>query len=269
MGILNVTPDSFHDGGRHFSPEAAVERALAMAEEGADFLDVGGESTRPGARPVPPAEEARRVVPVIAAIVRRTSVPVSVDTRNAAVAAEALDAGAVIVNDVSGLRHDPRMAGVVAGRWAAAVVMHMRGTPETMQEDTRYDDLVAEVAASLREGVRLAEEVGVAEILVDPGIGFGKSAAQNYAILARLREFAPPGRPLLAGVSRKSFIGSALGLPPSERLEGTIAAAVAAALNGAAVVRVHDVREVSRALRVADAVRAAVASPGDSWSSSG
>jgi dihydropteroate synthase len=253
MGILNVTPDSFSDGGAHAGAAAAVEHGLRMAEDGADFIDVGGESTRPGALPVPEDEELRRVIPVIEALASAVRVPLSVDTRNAAVASRALDSGAVIVNDVSGLRHDPRMAGAIGSRGASAVVMHMRGTPSTMQDDPRYDDLAGEIMEFFRERLRAAAGAGIRQVILDPGIGFGKTVEHNLEILGRLREFSALGYPVMVGPSRKSFIGSILGLPVGERLEGTIGAAVAAAMNGANILRVHDVRAVARAVRVAEA----------------
>ncbi len=254
MGILNVTPDSFSDGGRYFDPAAALEQAARMAADGADFIDVGGESTRPGAAPVTPDEELRRVLPVIASLPAMTGLPVSIDTRNAAVAEAALGAGASIVNDVSGLRHDPRMARVIGSHGATAVLMHMRGTPATMQADPRYDDLIGEITAYFREGLRLAADAGIRQVILDPGIGFGKTPEHSLEILGRLDEFTELGCPVMVGASRKSFIGAVLGLPVSERLEGTIGASVAAVMKGARILRVHDVREVARAVRVADAI---------------
>jgi dihydropteroate synthase len=256
MGILNVTPDSFSDGGSHADAAKAVAHGLSLAEEGADFIDVGGESTRPGAEPVDPAEEARRVVPVIRELAAKAGVPVSVDTRNASVAREALDAGAAIVNDVSGFTHDAGMAPLVGERGSTAVVMHMKGDPRTMQMHPEYDDLVGEVTAFFREALRRADEAGIRQVILDPGIGFGKTPAHSLELLARLREFEHFGRPLMVGPSRKRFIGEVLGLPVGERLEGTIGACVAAAMNGARILRVHDVRAVSRAVRVAEAVMA-------------
>jgi dihydropteroate synthase len=264
MGVLNVTPDSFSDGGSYPTAEAAVERGLAMVEEGADFIDVGGESTRPrgdaygrGAVPVPEDEELRRVLPVIEGLARRTDVPISIDTTKAGVAVRAFGAGAVIVNDVSGFRADLRMAEAAAGADAGAVVMHMRGTPGTMQADTRYGDLFGEVLVELRRALERGRAAGVRRMFVDPGIGFGKDSGQNLRLLAGLGRFAELGCPLLVGVSRKSFLGAVLDLPVGERLEGSLAAATAAVLHGAHVLRVHDVRATARAVRVADAIRAA------------
>ena len=254
MGVLNVTPDSFSDGGRYADPAAAVEQAVKLAGDGADFIDVGGESTRPGAAPVTTDEEIRRVLPVIEALPSRTGLPISIDTRNADVAGAALAAGASIVNDVSGLRHDPRMARVIGSHDATAIVMHMVGTPATMQADPRYDDLIGEITAFFREGLRLAADAGIRQVVLDPGIGFGKTAEHNLEILGRLDEFTELGCPVMVGASRKSFIGAILGLPVGERLEGTIGASVAAVMKGARILRVHDVREVARAVRVADAI---------------
>jgi dihydropteroate synthase len=260
MGIVNVTPDSFSDAGDTFDPEAALDRALAQVEEGADILDVGGESTRPGAAEVDAEEEAGRVVPLIAKLAARVKVPLSVDTVKASVARRAMDAGASVVNDVSGLRLDPEMARTAAETGAALVVMHMRGTPRDMQSDTRYGDLVGEIHASLAASVAAALEAGVPReaIAVDPGIGFGKSVAGNLVLLRRLREFAGLGRPILVGVSRKSFIGKTLGIErPKDRLEGSLAAAAVAVMNGAHILRAHDVAATRRAADLAWAIRTA------------
>jgi len=254
MGILNVTPDSFSDGGDYFDREAALDRALQMVEEGADLLDVGGESTRPGAPPVSREEEERRVVPVIEHLAHRVGVPISVDTYKAAVARRAVEAGAALVNDVSGLRMDPAMARAVADLGAGLVVMHMRGDPRTMQSDTRYTDLVGEIFRALEESVDRAVEAGVPRdrVWVDPGIGFGKSAEQNLVLLRRLGEFRSLGCPVLVGASRKSFIGRTLGIEdPKDRLGGSLAAAVVAVWNGARILRVHDVRATRRAADLA------------------
>jgi dihydropteroate synthase len=263
MGVLNVTPDSFSDGGRYRTVQEAVDRGLAMEEEGADFLDVGGESTRPrgsayggGALPVGEEEEMSRVLPVIEGLASRTGLPISIDTTKAAVALRAIDAGACIVNDVSGFRADPGMTGAAA-RGAGAVVMHMRGTPQTMQTDTHYDDLFGAILEALEGSVSMGRAAGIPRMMVDPGFGFGKDAAQNYRLLAGLGRFARLGLPVLVGVSRKAFLGAGAQLAPGDRLEGSLAAATAAVLNGASVVRVHDVRATVRAVRVADAVRAA------------
>jgi dihydropteroate synthase len=257
MGVLNVTPDSFSDGGVYRSVEAAVERGEALVREGADVIDVGGESTRPGAAPVPAEEEARRVVPVIRRLADLVPVPISVDTRKAAVAEAALAAGASILNDVSALGHDPDMARLAAERGCGLVLMHMRGTPETMQADPRYDDPVSEVYDDLARSVEIALRAGVAEekIVIDPGIGFGKRLSDNLLLIRHVGELRSLGFPVLVGPSRKSFLGLLLGLPVNERLEGTIGASVAAALAGADMIRVHDPSPVGRAVRVAEAIR--------------
>ena len=258
MGILNVTPDSFSDGGQFASADRAVAHGLAMVEAGADLIDVGGESTRPGATPVPLDEELARVVPVVRELARRTPVLLSIDTRNARVARAAVDAGAHIVNDVSGLRHDADMLAVVRGTGAACVAMHMRGTPATMQTLTDYADVVVDIHAFFRQTLDMAEAAGVSHecILLDPGIGFGKTARQSLQILHGLERFADLGRPLVVGVSRKSFIGKTLGLErPADRQWGTAAAVAVAAYNGAHVLRVHDVREMKQVAEMAAALR--------------
>ena len=257
MGVVNVTPDSFSDGGRFLRFDHAVGHALELIEHGADLLDIGGESTRPGAEPASEAEELDRVAPVVAELAKNARVPLSIDTRKPAVAAECLRLGARIVNDVGGLL-DPEMLRVTAEAGAAAVAMHMRGDPRTMQADTQYGDLIGEIKAFLAERLAAARAAGVAEVAIDPGLGFGKSAEQNFVLLRRLAEFAELGAPVLAGPSRKSFLGSlASRLPPEERVEGTIAACCAAALAGASIVRVHDVKACKRALEVIDRIRAA------------
>uniref|UniRef100_A0A831UEW3 Dihydropteroate synthase n=1 Tax=Geobacter metallireducens TaxID=28232 RepID=A0A831UEW3_GEOME len=246
MGILNVTPDSFSDGSRFLDLDRAEERAFQMVEEGADIIDIGGESTRPNTAPVDAEEELRRVIPLVERLAGRIPVPVSVDTYKAVVAREALGAGAEIVNDISGLTFDPAMAAVVAEAAAGLVVMHTRGRPDTMQQNTAYGNLIAEVLDSLRRSVSAAEGAGVARdrIVVDPGIGFAKSVQGNLEILRRLREFAVLQLPLLIGTSRKSFIGSVLGRDVDERLFGTAATVSLAVANGASIIRVHDVREM-------------------------
>lgn len=243
MGIVNVTPDSFSDGGQFFDPSAAVEHGLKLAAEGADFLDVGGESTRPGAEPVPDEIELARVLPVVRELAKRTAVPISVDTMKATVAEACLDAGACIVNDVAGLR-DPRMPVVCAKYGAGVVVMHMQGTPQTMQADPRYADVVREVGDFFAERLETLEKHGIPRerVALDPGIGFGKTQAHNFALLARLAEFRRFGRPLLLGVSRKGVIGSVCGRPRDGRMPGSLAVACFAIANGGAqIVRVHDV----------------------------
>jgi dihydropteroate synthase len=255
MGVVNVTPDSFSDGGLFFDADAAVAHGEELARAGAAILDVGGESTRPGAESVPAEEELRRVEPVVAGLAG-SGAEVSIDTSKAAVAVAALDAGAGIVNDVTALRGDPEMAALCAERGPTVVLMHMLGTPRTMQDEPRYDDVVAEVKAFLAERLRAALAAGIAEerVWLDPGIGFGKTAAHNFELLRRLGELRQLGRPLVIGTSRKSFIGRADGSPPDERIGGTIASSVLAAADGADVLRVHDVAEVAQALRVAEAV---------------
>jgi dihydropteroate synthase len=255
MGVVNVTPDSFSDGGLFLDPEAAIAHGHELVEQGAAILDIGGESTRPGAEPVEEAVELARVLPVIEGLAE-AGAAISVDTSKAAVAAAALDAGAEIVNDVTALRGDPEMGAICAKRGATVVLMHMAGTPRTMQESPAYDDVVAEVRAFLTERLEAAIAAGIAEerIWLDPGIGFGKTAEHNMELLRRLGELADLGRPLLVGASRKSFIGKVDGSSPGERLGGTIAASVLAAAEGAEVLRVHDVAEARQALAVATAV---------------
>ncbi|MBF8301278.1 MAG: Dihydropteroate synthase [Acidobacteria bacterium] len=259
MGVINVTPDSFSDAGRLFDPASAIEAGLRMAEEGADLIDVGGESTRPGAEPVDEAEERRRVLPVIEGLARRVRVPVSVDTYRASTAAAALAAGASLVNDVSGLRYEPALADVVARHGAPIVLMHTRGRSRQMYEQASYHDLIAEVLDELRASMAFATTAGIAAecIILDPGLGFAKVAAQSYETLARLDEFADLGRPLLVGPSRKSFLAKPLGgsLPAPDRDWATAAAVAAAVLAGAHIVRVHAVREMLQVVRVADEIR--------------
>ncbi|HXQ55127.1 MAG TPA: dihydropteroate synthase [Actinomycetes bacterium] len=256
MGVVNVTPDSFSDGGRYLDPAAAVAHALALVADGADLLDVGGESTRPGATDVPGAVELERVLPVVEQLARTAEVPVSIDTRKAAVAAAALAAGATMVNDVSAGRHDPDLLGVAADAKVPLVLMHMLGTPATMQDDPRYDDVVAEVEAFLAERCRAAEAAGVDHqaLVVDPGIGFGKRDQDNYALLDQLARFTRLGHPVMVGTSRKGFIGRALDSPADQRVEGTAATVVWAVERGARIVRVHDVAPMVRAVRMTEAM---------------
>jgi dihydropteroate synthase len=253
MGVVNVTPDSFSDGGRFLDPAAAAAHGEALRADGADVLDVGGESTRPGAAPVGAEEEQARVVPVVEALAPGGAV--SVDTTKLAVAEAALDAGASWVNDVSAFRFDPALAGLVADRGASCCLMHMRGEPRTMQEDPRYDDVVADVKAFLEERLAFAVREGVAEerIWLDPGIGFGKTAEHNLELLRRLPELVALGRPVLVGTSRKSFLGRLTGREVGDRLPGTIATNVLALAAGARGFRVHDVAAVRDALVVAAA----------------
>jgi dihydropteroate synthase len=256
MGVINVTPDSFSDGGHHLEPRAALEAAAAMLKAGAGILDVGGESTRPGAAPVGASEEADRVLPVIEGIRRHLALPISVDTMKAEVARQALDAGAGLVNDVSALS-DPGMLPLLVERRAPVVLMHMRGTPRTMQRDTAYGDLLGELLEFLRLRVESAVAAGLSgdKIMVDPGIGFGKSVEGNLAILKRLPELARLGKPIVIGASRKSFIGAVLDRPVRDRLEGGLAVAAFCSAQGAHVVRTHDVDATVRAVRMIDAIR--------------
>ena len=255
MGVVNVTPDSFSDGGLYLDPAAAVAHGRELAEAGAVVLDVGGESTRPGAEPFGAEEELRRVVPVVRGL-RDCGCELSVDTSKAAVAAAAIDAGATIVNDVTALRGDPEMAALCAERDATVVLMHMLGEPRSMQNVPRYDDVVADLKALLAERLAAATAAGIAaeRVWLDPGIGFGKTAAHNMELLRRLGELRELGRPLVVGTSRKSFIGRVDGSAAGERLGGTIASSVIAAAEGAEVLRVHDVAEVRQALAVATAI---------------
>jgi dihydropteroate synthase len=257
MGVLNVTPDSFSDGGKYLDPEKAVAHGVRLAEEGADVIDVGGESTRPGARQIPVEEESQRVIPVIRGLRRVLSIPISIDTCKAEMARRALDEGADIINDVSALRMDPAMVSLAAAERVPVVLMHMQGTPETMQKAPRYGNVVQEVEEFLRSRLQFALENGLdpSRILVDPGIGFGKDLDHNLTLLRSLPALASLGQPLLVGVSRKAFIGKLLGVDPEERVEGSLAAAVMAVAGGAHMIRAHDVKESSRALRIADAVR--------------
>jgi len=255
MGVVNITPDSFSDGGRFLDPAAACRRAERLVREGADLLDFGGESTRPGSDPVSDEEEIRRLEPVIREAVT-LGVPISVDTSKPAVARAAMEAGAVIINDVGALG-DPEMAPLAADAGAGLILMHMRGRPKTMQEDPVYRDLLGEVSTFLNERRDRAETAGVARdhILLDPGIGFGKRLEHNLELIARLSEIAALGSPVLVGASRKRFLGALTGVSaPEDRVAGSVAAAVAARLRGAAVLRVHDVAATREALAVADAV---------------
>jgi len=254
MGILNVTPDSFSDGGKFQNVDQAVRYAMKMVEDGADIIDVGGESTRPGSEPVPLDEELRRVIPVIERLVKLTNIPISVDTYKSEVAERALNSGAVIVNDISGLQFDKSMSKTVAQLKASIILMHIKGTPRTMQIAPEYKNLIEDVCSYLETSVRIAKENKIEQIIVDPGIGFGKTLQHNLEILRRLNEFKRFGFPILIGPSRKSFIGKILDLPVDQRLEGTIAAVVVGVMNGANIVRVHDVREVKRAVQVIDAI---------------
>jgi dihydropteroate synthase len=256
MGIVNLTPDSFSDGGRLSTLEEALDRGQQLVLEGADLLDVGGESTRPGAEPVSPEEEQGRILPFIRAAAETLQVPISVDTRNASVAREALRAGARIVNDVSGLNHDSDMAKVVAGGEGGLVLSHMRGSPATMRELAVYGDVATEVSEDLARSLTRARAAGIREdrIVVDPGIGFAKTGPQSLALMGRLRELLALGFPLLVGPSRKSFIGELTGAPPDDRVPGTLAACLFCYFHGARIFRVHDVAPLVQALAVARAL---------------
>lgn len=258
MGIVNVTPDSFSDGGRYLATDQAIAHALRLVDEGADILDFGGESSRPGALPVSPEEELARLIPVMEAVAKRVDTPLSVDTTKAAVARAALDAGAEIVNDISSMRFDDKMPAVIAGKGAAVVLMHMRGTPRDMQAgDLNYASLWGEILRFLEKRIAAAQRDGIGErqIVVDPGLGFGKSAEDNLKIIRELRECRVLGVPVLVGPSRKAFIGRITGGTPAERTEGTAAAVTAAIMNGADIVRVHDVGIMKKVAAVADAVK--------------
>jgi len=257
MGILNLTPDSFYRGSRINSTEQALETAVQMEAEGADFIDLGGESSRPGADPLPLEEELKRVVPVVERLTKTVKIPVSVDTYKSEVAAQALQSGAKIINDISGLHFDSRLPEIIAHHQATAILMHIKGTPRNMQDDPRYVNLIDEILDYLQKSARQATDAGLEKerIILDPGIGFGKIVADNYTILRYLTEFKSLGYPILIGPSRKSFIGKVLDLPPEERLEGTLAAIAVGVQNGADVVRVHDVKATVRAVRIAENIR--------------
>jgi dihydropteroate synthase len=257
MGVLNVTSDSFYDGGYYNTPETAVQRALEMVEQGADILDIGGESSRPGAEPVSIDDELNRVIPVVKEIRRRCDVMISVDTTKSAVAQEALNHGAGMINDISAMRFDPHMCDVVAESSAFLVLMHMQGTPQTMQSNPSYEDVVSEIKDFLKERITKALSSGIArkQLIVDPGIGFGKRLVHNLEIIRRLGDFKDLDVPIMVGLSRKSFLGEILNLPAAQRLTGTIAASSIAIVNGADIIRVHDVKEGRQAADVAVSLR--------------
>jgi dihydropteroate synthase len=269
MGILNVTPDSFSDGGLYFDKEKAISYGLDMVAEGADIIDIGGESTRPGSKPLDPEEELRRVIPVIESLSKKVDVPISIDTYKAVVAQRAIEAGAQLINDISGVNFDPGLARIAAREGTPLVLMHIRGTPETMQKDVHYRSLFSEMIRSLKESIHTAESAGLdpGQIIVDPGIGFGKTVGDNLLILKHLSEFRILGKPILLGTSRKSFIGNILNTGVENRLEGTLATIAIGVLNGAHIIRCHDVPQAKKAIAVVDAVRLAgsevVASPSD------
>lgn len=257
MGILNVTPDSFSEKGIFFDTDTALRRGMEMAEEGADIIDIGGESTRPGAEEVPAEEELKRVIPVIERLAQKISIPISIDTYKADVAKRAMAAGAEIINDISGLRFDSDMPGVAASSGAAVTIMHIKGAPRDMQQSPTYTSLVSEILEYLKDSIRIAEDAGVAsdKIVIDPGIGFGKTIDHNLTIMKNLEAFRALGKPLLLGTSRKSFIGKATGADVADRLTGTAATLAIGVMNGANIVRVHDVKEGVQAARMADAIK--------------
>jgi len=256
MGVLNVTPDSFSDGGRFYDLESAIEGGLSLAGEGADIIDVGGESTRPGSRPVGSKEQIRRVVPVIKRLSKRVKIPLSIDTQRADVARAALDAGAAIVNDISGLTYDKKIAKVAADYKAGLVLMHMKGTPRTMQRNPSYGCLIGDITKYLKVSINKALDAGVGkkQIMIDPGIGFGKTTEHNLQIIKHLSEFKSLGYPLLIGTSRKSVIGNVLNVPVDNRLMGTAATVVYAILEGANIIRVHDVKETKQLIKMTGAI---------------
>ncbi|MFQ6070113.1 MAG: dihydropteroate synthase [Candidatus Aminicenantales bacterium] len=256
MGVLNVTPDSFSDGGFYLEKEKAVKRGLELASEGADIIDVGGESTRPGSEPVSAEEEARRVLPVISALREKTEALISVDTTKSEVAEAALEMGADIINDISAFRFDSRMAALAAEKNVPVILMHMKGTPRTMQHNPTYSDLLQEVKSFLGQRIDYALSSGIKKekIIIDPGIGFGKKHEHNLTLINCLSFLNELERPILVGPSRKSFIGKILHLPPQERTEGTIASAIITIIRGAHIIRVHDVSAVKKAVLVADAI---------------
>ncbi len=259
MGVLNVTPDSFSDGGKFFDSGKAVDHALYMVESGADIIDIGGVSTRPGSSGISSREEIKRVIPIIKQVADKVDVPISIDTVKSDVARRALDSGASMINDISALRVDKKMAHVAARHDSYLILMHMRGTPENMQNNTEYDDIIDEISKFLEDAAQKAIKAGVSEdkIIIDPGIGFGKSVEGNFVIMKNLNRFLEPGYRLLVGPSRKSFIGKTLDLDVDRRLEGSLAAACYAVLNGADIVRVHDVAETKRALAIIEKIATA------------
>ena len=257
MGILNVTPDSFSDGGRYIDSKNALNHALKMIDMGADIIDIGGESTRPGSNPVSELDECNRVIPVIESIKKINSkILISVDTYKSYVAKRAIEAGADIVNDISGLTFDSKMIPLLSEKDIPVIIMHINGRPKTMQNNPLYNDLIKEIKYFLIKQCELAEENGIkkSNIILDPGIGFGKSFEHNFTLIRRLKEISDLGYPLMIGPSRKAFIGDALNLPPDERLEGTLATVIAGILNGANIIRVHDIKEVNRAVLITEKI---------------
>ena len=265
MGILNVTPDSFSDGGRYVDADAACAHAMAMIEQGADLLDIGAESSKPGAVAIDEEEERRRLLPIVRELCRRTTIPLSIDTTKAAIAEEALDAGAALINDISALRFDPRMASVVARSGAGVILMHMQGTPATMQRTASYTYVVEDVRAFLAARLEVAQQAGIPRdrILLDPGIGFGKNCEHNVTLLNHLGAFQTLGRPIVVGVSRKAFLGKILGRTIDERLMGTAGAVAIAIMKGARVVRVHDVAPIRDVVKIVEAIMSSSPACGD------
>jgi len=259
MGVLNVTPDSFSDGGLFFDKEKAIAHGLRMVEEGADIIDIGGESTRPGSKPLDLEEELRRIIPVIESLAKKVDIPISIDTYKSAVAQRAIEAGAEIINDISGLHFDQNLAKVASEEDTPLVLMHIRGTPETMQKDIHYESLFSEILHYLKDSIQRAESAGLdpRQIIIDPGIGFGKTVEDNLLIIKNLYEFRILGKPILLGTSRKSFIGKILNTGAGDRLEGTLSSIAIGVLNGAHIIRSHDVLQAKKAIAVADAIRLA------------
>jgi dihydropteroate synthase len=256
MGVINITPDSFSDGGKFYDTKVAISHAKYLVSNGADILDVGGESTRPGSESVTMDEEMKRVIPVIEGISNEVEIPISIDTGKSEVAKAALDAGACIINDISAMRSDPRIANVAAESQSPLILMHMQGTPKDMQKDPKYKDVMGDIKEFLEERLDLAQSKGVTRenMIIDPGIGFGKTLEHNYEIIRRLRELKDLNLPILMGTSRKSFIGNTLGLDVNERLEGTLATITMSIINGADIIRVHDVKEAVRTAKMTDAI---------------
>ncbi|WP_037029105.1 dihydropteroate synthase [Psychrilyobacter atlanticus] len=257
MGILNLTPDSFSDGGSYTDVEVAIKRAKKMVEEGVDIIDVGAESTRPGATYIEEEEELKRILPVIKRLVTEVDVPISIDTYKSRVAEECIKVGAHIINDIKGLKGDPNMAEIVAKYGVSVIIMHTKGDPKNMQENPEYDNIIEDIKESLKESLDIAVKAGISpkNIILDPGIGFGKTFHGNLEIIKKLCEFKKLEYPILIGASRKGFIGNILGTPPLDRVEGNLAIAVISAYNGASIIRVHEVKETVRALKVADSVK--------------
>ncbi|MEK6646462.1 MAG: dihydropteroate synthase [Candidatus Firestonebacteria bacterium] len=257
MGILNITPDSFSDGGKYLDPEIALEKALELEKDGADIIDIGGESSRPGSDTISAKEELNRIMPVLKELVKKIKIPISIDTYKPEVAKEVLEAGADIINDITGLHNNEQLAKLVAKYDAGIIVMHMLGTPKTMQANPQYKDLIGEIIAYFKKSIDIAKVNGIKEdkIIIDPGIGFGKTIEHNLEIIRKLSAFKSIGRPILLGTSRKSFIGNILNLPVNERLEGTAASVAIGIMNGADIVRVHDIKEMKRVIKIADAIK--------------